>query len=211
MLSVALLVALSSAPGFTFHVPKLVDTLDVPGETWAAGTPVSLRIYRSREKPENILRDFVQAARQQNLFIPPPSAQSQDLFASQLTALDPEAMLSYTLILQPEPDDTVGVILAVADLGRKQQQPTEHTFPTPPGASAPLVARMEGHEVVSFDVPQQLDAVSFYRSVLTKSGYTEPESGVFRRGGEQLLVRETPTAAAGRKGVVLTRQGAPSP
>lgn len=217
-----LLAALASAPEegtakadeapkrFTWVVPKALETLSIPGESWAHGIPVRMHAVRSGEHPANILRDFVLAARKQGLYFPPREALPTPVVESTLTVLDPRARLSYTVILQPEPDGTCAVILSEADLGRRQKGPEKYFAPLPPGATNPLTTRMEGFETLSFDVgPGGSDPLAFFRTELPRAGFVEVEPLIFRKADVELALRIlTPREGRKQTGVVIIRRSA---
>lgn len=203
-----------AAPHFQWTIPRAVETLDVPGESWAEGVPVRMQVVKSRERPEQILKDFLQAALAQGLHVPPPSRLPRSESQAKLTAYDPRTGIAHTVLLQPEPDGSVAVILANADMSRRQPKGKGALFlPLPPGALNPLQSRTEGAETLAFDLPAQgADPLEFYASELPRAGYQQTEPNVFRRGGEELFIRAIPPKPGQQnRGVVVIRRQAELP
>lgn len=197
-----------AAPGtFQWTIPRVLEVLDVPGETWAEGIPVRIHAVRSAERPEQILKDFLAAARAQGLHVPPPEALPPTESKAKLTAYDPRTGIAHTVLLQPE-GDSCAVLLADADMSRWQPAGGEAFAPLPPGASAPLVTRAEGFETMSFELPTTgADPLAFYRSELPRAGFQQVEADLFRGGGVELRVRVTePRKGGGARSVILLRQ-----
>lgn len=219
--ALVLLSALAAAPVdagvekpevFQWEVPGVVEVLTVPGETWSQGIPVQLYVFRSKENPEVILRDFVQAARKQGLYLAPKEKLPRGGPEVSLTALDPRTEISYTVTLQRE-GESVAVLIAAADLSRRQKvSGNEVDLPLPPGATRVLSTQLESYETVSFELPDGSDPLPFFREVLPRAGFTESESRIFRRGNEELSIRVVPPRTGQKHtGVVIIRRTAAPP
>ncbi len=100
---------------FTWDVPKVIEEIEVPGLMRADGIPVKLRSVKSAERPEVILQHLVDRFEAWGFYIPPK--RTQWLREPQLTALDTERLISYTFIIQTNPDGTTTVVLGEANLG----------------------------------------------------------------------------------------------
>lgn len=195
---------------FTWDVPKVLETIEVPGVIKSDGVPVKLRSVRSAERPEVILQHLVNRFEAWGFYIPPDRHRTQLTQEPQLTALDTERFISYTFVLQPNPDGTTTVVLGEANLAQREagQAPSVPVFP---GAQGLVSSDVEVAHVVSYQVAvskQPADVAGFYRKELSQQGYTETERNLYRKGSEELTV----SVGAPREGnvsVVVTRRTSP--
>jgi hypothetical protein len=175
---------------FSWDVPKVLETVEVPGLMQADGIPVKLRSVKSAERPEIILQHMVDRFEAWGFYIPPK--RPQWFKDPQLTALDTERLISYTFIIQPNPDGTTTVILGEANLGLRQEQQLPSTLaPVFPGAKDVMNTDVEVARTLSYRVPAATsspDVEGFYRKSLTQDGYTETAPNTYRKDNEELLV-----------------------
>lgn len=192
---------------FSWDVPKVLETVDVPGVMNANGIPVKLRSVKSAERPEVILQHLVDRFEAWNFYIPPSKDRTQWLKEPQLTALDTERLISYTFFLQSNPDGTTTVVLGEANLGQRQQK-TSPIAPVFPGAKEVMSSHLEVARSLSYLVPAARtspDVQGFYRKELTRAGYTEVEPDTYRRGTEELQVTVRPAKGGHLSVIVLSR------
>jgi hypothetical protein len=198
-------VASAQRPTFTWDVPRVVESVDVPGVMRADGIPVKLRSVRSAEKPEIIVQHLVRRFEAAGFYIPPDRHRTQRLAEPQLTALDTDRLISYTFILQPNPDGTTTVVLGEANLAlaRKEQS----TFvPVFPGGTDVMQSEMEGARSLTYTVTADQGKVrEFYLTELRGAGFTETSPGIWNRSGEELRVAMRP-GSAGRVVVIIMRR-----
>lgn len=194
---------------FTWDVPKVIETVEVPGIMKSDGVPVKLRSVKSAERPEIILQHMVKRFDDWGFYIPP--TRTQWLKESQLTALDTEQMISYTFIIQPNPDGSTTVVLGEANLGQWQSQVMPAPSPIAPvfpEATDVVNSDLEVARTVSYLVPAAKstpDVQGFYRKVLKEDGYTEVEPNTYRKGNEELLVTVQPAKGAQLSVMVIRR------
>jgi hypothetical protein len=191
---------------FTWDVPKMLDVVEVPGVMMADGYPVQIRAVRSAEKPQVLLQHMVDRFEAWGFYIPPN--QKQIFREPQITALDVEKLISYTVIFQPNPDGTTTLLLGEANFSRP---PGKHSPVAPlfAGAASVMHTDMEGTRTVTYVVSAKAAEVEeFYRKELPKGGFNETEPNLYRNGSEELqvLVRST---KADQTTVVIMRRGAP--
>ncbi|WP_375742462.1 hypothetical protein NR800_25720 [Corallococcus interemptor] len=175
---------------FTWDIPKTVSVVDVPGQVDANGVPVKLLAVRSKEKAQVILQSVVDRFLSWGFVVPEAYKQPQLLREPMVTAIDTRNFISYTAILQVNPDDTTTVFLGQANLGAaKPPQPAG--LPVFPGGSGVLTAQTEGAHTVSYSVPGKTtaDVEAFYREVLTKAGFKEIEPRVFKSSTEEVSLK----------------------
>jgi hypothetical protein len=194
---------------FQWDVPGLIQWVDSAGVQVSDGVPISLQMARSKEPLEVLLQHFANAFQKAGFFIPPDREQIQAFREPQLTALDPEKLVSYTVIFQPNPDNTVTLILGTSDLShyRPWNNMELGWAPLPPGAQVLVRTEMEGGQNAVFTVSSSQDQVmGFYRGALKEAGFVEDDPGQFRRGTETISIYFQ--NQAGKLSVSLThRQG----
>ncbi|ATB31964.1 hypothetical protein [Melittangium boletus] len=197
--------ALAQRPTFTWDVPRVLETVDVPDIIRADGIPVKLRSVKSAEKPQVILQHLVDRFEAAGFYIPPDEHRTQRLKEPQLTALDTDRLISYTFFLQPNPDGTTSVLLGEANLAQARREQT--TFaPVYAGAQELMQSEMEGARALSYTVEAEPAKVSeFYVEELRTAGFSETEEGLWRRGTEELQIGVRP-AAPGKVVVVILRR-----
>ncbi|RKG79824.1 hypothetical protein D7W79_09345 [Corallococcus exercitus] len=185
---------------FTWDIPKTVSVVDVPGQVDANGVPVKLLAVRSKEKAQVILQSVVDRWLSWGFVVPEAYKQPQLLREPMVTGIDTRNFISYTAILQVNPDGTTTVFLGEANLGAaKAPQPAG--LPVFPGGSRVLTAETEGARTVSYSVPGKTTAEveAFYREALTKAGFKEIQPRVFKSSTEEVslnlgVTKEGPVA-----------------
>jgi hypothetical protein len=173
---------------FTWDVPKVIESIEVPGIMKSDGIPVKLRSVKSAERPEVILQHMVDRFEEFGFYI--PAKRSQWFQEPQLTALDTERLISYTFIIQPNPDGSTTVVLGEANLGLWQKEQST-IAPVFPGAQDVMNSNLEIARTLSYRVPvtdKPPDVESFYRGMLTQQGYTEAEPHIYRKGTDEMQV-----------------------
>lgn len=204
-------------PPFNWKVPGLLAWVDSDGPMMANGVPVLIQLARSSRPVEELGPYFVRHFEQSGLFVPPANEQVAFTREPQLTALDPTRMVSYTVILQANPDKTTSVILGTANVGAWKPVRGSELLgwaPMMPGGEHLLRTDAEGQSSAAYDVDATPDKVrAFYKDALTKAGYTAlpNEEGNYRRGAELIRVRARPDdvdmgGQPGRTMVWLIRQ-----
>ncbi|MFL5352208.1 hypothetical protein [Archangium sp.] len=175
-------------------VPRVLEAIDVPGRTEALGMPVSMHAVRSGEKVEALELHFRRQFQEAGLFLPPPQDVVPLTREVQVTGLDPDTYIAYTVFLQPNPDGTTTVILTEAFLAERRRMEKEDAFaPVMPGAHGVLQTRTESTAVLQYSVkagPEE--AHRFHVQALAREGYREVEPGVFQHGADVLRVRARP-------------------
>jgi len=190
---------------FTWDVPEVVGVVDVTGEVIAQGIPVKMSAVRSKARPETILQHLVDRFLVWGLYVPAMAKQPQLLSEPMITAIDTRAFVSYTAILQPNPDGTTTVFLGQADFTRGSS-PASTLAPVYPGAKGLLHSRMEGARTLVYSVvAKAADVEVFYRGALAQAGFEEVAPLVFQSSQDVLQVRHSP-AKDGALSVVVVRR-----
>ncbi|MBX7102241.1 MAG: hypothetical protein K1X89_31280 [Myxococcaceae bacterium] len=199
------LLAAASASGqvpFDWAVPGQTSWVDVTETPGPRGEAMALASATSRLLPVALWEHYLERFTAAGFYVPPPEAQLQVAGALQLTGLDVEREVSYTVLLRALPARRgTRLLLSATSVGPVRR--TSPGAPLVPGASSVLTTRLEGAEVVSYAVAQPPDEVrSFYVQVLPSQGWRATGPGVFALGDRRLEITLQPLSA-GRTGVLL--------
>jgi hypothetical protein len=201
-------VAEPTRPPYRWDVPGLITWVDSAGVQISDGVPMTLQMARSKLAIQDLIQHFATSFEKAGLFIPPGSQQIQALREPQLTALDTERLVAYTVIFQPNPDKTVTLILGTSDLSRYDPTAAQRTVtwaPVPPGSKQLLDTQMEGAQSALFEVSSTKEQVqAFYQQAMKQLRFVEKEPGVFYRGNE--MIRVTLQSKEGQVTISLLRK-----
>ncbi|NTX54981.1 hypothetical protein [Myxococcus sp. CA039A] len=190
---------------FKWEVPGVVGVVEVTQPVLSSGVPVKLSAVRSKARPEDILQALVDRFLLWGLHVPPESRQPQLLREPMITAIDTRAFVSYTAILQPNPDGTTTVFLGQADLSQGPR-PQSNVAPIYPGGAGMMQTDMEGARTLVYSVSAKAaDVEVFYRNELTQAGFEEVEPRVYRSSQDEMQLKLTP-AKDGRLAVIIVRR-----
>lgn len=172
---------------FTWELPHdVVHEVPIDGTTRVDGVPVRLRYLLVKGTPEEIGRHFLQSFKKQGLYIAP-----RQLITRLLTGVDPEAIITYSVVLQPNEAGHTTVILGESrPLDRKAESAG---LPLPPGAGSVPPVQFEGHTVLSFKVSSSVEAVQrFYAQELPLKGWRPGAEREWLSESGRLLVTVRP-------------------
>ncbi|WNG53987.1 hypothetical protein F0U59_03655 [Archangium gephyra] len=192
---------------FAWDVPRVLESVEMPGFMRADGIPVRLRSVKSAEKPQVILQHLVDRFEAAGFYIPPDHHRTQWFQEPQLTALDTDRLISYTFLLQPNPDGSTTVILGEANLGMARREQAAFA-PVFPGGKDVMQSEMEGARTMTYLAQTEPEKVrDFYLKELSGAGFSETSMGTWRRGGEELRVSVRPVKE-GQVAVIVLRRNA---
>lgn len=166
--------------------PQTLHEVPIEGTTHVGGVPVRLRYLLVKGTPEELGRHFLASFKKQGLYIAP-----RQLITRLLTGVDPEAIITYSVVLQPNEAGHTTVILGEArPLDRK---PMAGGLPLPPGAQDAIPVQFEGRAVSSFKVKGPAASVQqFYGRELPLRGWRPEGENEWLRPNEQLRVTLRP-------------------
>lgn len=184
----------------TWDVPDAFEAVDVPGRTVVGGVPVAMHAVRSRQDAVSLQRHFRAEFKRAGLWLGPMTQLTRHL---QVTGLDVDTLVAYSVFLQSNPDRTTTVILSETFIGEQAAQ-GELTFaPVMPAARSVMVARTEGVLLGTYRVKASAAEVrGFYAETMRKAGWSLAAPDRFERGAE--LVQLTAVAKGGECVVTLS-------
>jgi hypothetical protein len=202
----------AGAPRFAWPRFQVLEYVESSEIIEAGGIPVALRAVRVKERLPEVVQRLADAFRDGGLLIPPGPEQPQLASgAVMLTAVDMFKRLTYTAIVQPQPDGTTSLYLGEANHMLRREPVAAGDFaPLPPGASQVLRVGGESSRTMAFHVPLSGEDVdAFYTRALAQHGWQRvaEESGSFTRSGEELRVVHEPGAGGLRAVVLVYRRG----
>jgi hypothetical protein len=193
---------------YRWNVPDLQYYVDVPAVQVVNGLPVRFSAAVSKANPDFLVKYYVDEFNKAGLYIPPADEQLQMAPpAFQLTALDTDNLISYTVILQVIGEKQTNVIMGQGYLESwlRRKPPSADFAPLFPQSENVVRSKGEGIDMLQYTTAAEPPAVyAFYDDVMKKAGYTLAESGVFVKGNERIQLR---VAKANRKtGVLLQKR-----
>lgn len=174
--------ALPALP-FTWEFPpNTVHEVPIDGTTLVNGIPVRLRYLLVKGSPEGIGRHFLESFKKQGLYVAP-----RQLITKLLTGVDPQAVITYSVVIQPNTAELTTVILGESrPLDRKA---VVAGLPVPAGAGEPVPVQFEGNTVLSFRLAQApAELQTFYARELPLRGWRPGAPGEWLKGDERLTV-----------------------
>lgn len=191
------LVALTATP------PPSVDPFlkDVPGVTASPTSAVSTKVdgilvvqrsLRSDRSPEELKEFFGAAFEKAGFYIAPDQDKLTPQLGVQISGLDTENLLSYTALLQPSGNKGTTIVLAVANLGKKDA-PKNPIGPVYPGAVSITMYNLESMKAMTYrtdGTPAEIK--TFYRDTLTAAGFKEGEPNTYVKGNQQFAITVSP-------------------
>lgn len=188
---------LSLAPKkFSWDIPQIVERVEVPGVMESEGLPMKLHAVRSKLRRDLLMEHVYRSFENANLYIAPYQPQvSSD---PQLTGLDTDRMVAFTVFFQANPDGSTTAILAESHLAERREN-QRFFAPVHPSAQAPLETKVEGARTLTYGiiVPEK-EVYRFYKEMLPKLGFTEEPGMKFRRGDRQITVHYSARAEGAR-------------
>ncbi|MHB8873986.1 MAG: hypothetical protein ACYC8T_09905 [Myxococcaceae bacterium] len=195
---------------YIWEVPAQVGAVDVQAVQVVNGLPVRFSAAVSAQDVPTLLEYYTRAFQKAGLFLPPAAEQvnlGERVF--QLTGLDTDSLISYTVVLQPVAEKRTNVIMGQGYLTQwlERKAPGADIAPLPAGAESVVRTHSEGVELLQFTTGATAGELKgFYQDVLTRSGYAEAGGGVFTRGRESLKVSIGQARNAPGRAVMIERR-----
>ena len=204
---------------YRWQVPDLHSWVEVPTVQVVNGLPVRFSAAMSRHDIPYLMDFYAKEFMRAGLYIPPPEdAKALNLGDRffQLTGLDTDNLISYTVMFQQVDRNMTTVIMSQGYLQewlKKKRDASPGDF-APLAPAATLVVRSHAEDVDIITYSTQItpaDVMAFYRDTLGKAGFLQgSEPGIFERAGEQIKVRarkdERPRVAGSQTAVMLERR-----
>lgn len=192
--------AIAATPDFLRDVPALASRISEADTTEVSGVPVRTRTCVSRQTPLYLKQHFTEAFLKAGLYLSKEAMAMQMAKGEQVTGLDVDTRISYTVLLQPGARGTT-IVLGEAFLGSKPATPKDSFAPVFPGAGPVTTATFESVRTLSYPVRASPERVrEFYRSRLLQAGYKEEAPMVFVSSSQRLTIH---VSASGQEQAVF--------
>jgi hypothetical protein len=193
VVAACLFAAAAQADFFDEPVPGAVAPPTAPTTTTLDGVRMTMVTAVSKKSADELKAHYTAVFQRTGLYM---ADEVKDLDIGnnkQVTALDADRMLSYTVVFQPGKGTTT-VILSIAELARPPKPIAQSFAPVMPGATEVSAAQLEQMETMSYSVPATPhDIKVFYREQLKKMGYVEQgQDLLFTKGGETISLMVSP-------------------
>lgn len=179
----------------TAQVPGRVTPATAAVKTSVQSIPVVQRSVTSTMKPLDLRNHFLGVFKKQGLYLAPEAEKMKPETGEQVTGLDTENLISYTVWIQPSGSYST-VVIAGADIAKPGPvtQGTDAIGPVFPNAWNLTSYRMEAVQGMTYachGTPAEIKR--FYRAELvTKQGYSETEDLVFVKGNTRTWISIAP-------------------
>ncbi|MBX5480574.1 MAG: hypothetical protein IRZ16_01815 [Myxococcaceae bacterium] len=189
---------------FRWDIPDPIQVVEVPEIVRANGHDVRLAAAVSKRRPQEVAQFYMDLFQRAGLYVAWPESQRSSTIYPQLTGLDTEHLVSYTVILQPNADGTTTIVFGTTDLSKPTLAQKDDFLPLFPGAKGAFRTSTEGMRTITYSVSASGDEVAdYYREVLGAEGYVEKPEGTFVR--DDVRIRLLTAASPGGTRVLLTR------
>lgn len=192
---------------FSEPVPGALAPPTAPSTTDLDGVKVKMSTAASKKSIPELKAHYRARFAQLGLFLDDGVNQVELPNSDHVTALDPDRMISWTVLLKPNAQGIVTVMLTSSELARKP--PTTPPFaPLMPNATDLVRSDVEFMEAFTYQVPATpLEIATFYRVHFKTAGYQEVSDLAFARGNERIVLTISPGLST--RGVMLVRETTP--
>lgn len=177
------------------QVPGRVTPPTAASKTTVQSIPVVQRNVTTTMKPLDVKKHFLGVFKQRGLYVAPEGEKMKPETGEQITGLDTENLVSYTVWIQPSGSQST-VVIAGAEVARPGPvtQGTDAVGPVFPNGWNLTSYRMEAVQGMTYScqgTPAEIKR--FYREELvTKQGYAETEDLVFVKGHTRMWISIAP-------------------
>ncbi len=176
------LASLALAYNFPDRVPMQTGEVEVPGDIKAGSATVKLHAFTSTDTYSNLVKYFADQFVHAGLFIPPIPKKRRHKYEPQLSALDPQTLRSYSVLLIKNRNRTVTIVEGVADLRPRTDASADTFVPVTPDAQNVVTSETEGSRMLGYETRLSgAEVLDFYKTVLGKAGWVLQKTGEFRK------------------------------
>ncbi len=184
--------ALASNP-FGKDVPGAVSKPTLPEKTVVDGVTIETSTLVSSKDVATLKAHFRAQFARGGLYLAEETEAMKLKLGEQVTGLDTENLISYTVFLQPSGKNATTVIVSSANLGKRAPQPAPAFAPVYPGSGSVTSSQLEWMKSMSYATtatPAEIRA--FYREKLVAQGYEPLPDDEFVKGAERIVLTVAP-------------------
>ncbi len=195
-LAATLLIALAgsaSANPFVEGIPGAVSKPALSQKTVVDGVTIETSTLVSRKDVATLKAYFRSRFMKSGLYLAAEAEAMKLELGEQVTGLDTENLISYTVFLQPSGKDATTVIVSSANLGKRETQVAPAFAPVYPGSGPVTSTRLEWMKSMSYaTTATPAEIRSFYREKLAAQGYEPRPDDEFIKGAERIALTVAP-------------------
>jgi hypothetical protein len=183
----------ASANPFAKDVPGAVSKPTLAEKTVVDGVIIETSTVVSSKDVATLKAHFRAQFNRSGLYIAEETEEMKLKLGEQVTGLDTENLISYTVILQPSGKSATTVILSSANLGKRENKPAMAFAPVYPGSGPVTNTQLEWMKSMSYSTtatPAEIRA--FYRQKFAAQGYEARPDDEFVRGTERIALTVAP-------------------
>lgn len=183
----------ASANPFVRDVPGAVSQPTQAEKLVVDGVVIETSTLVSTKDVATLKAHFRALFTRRGLYLAEETAEMKLKLGDQVTGLDPENLVSYTVIMQPSGKNATTLIVSSAELAKRQQKAAQAFAPVYPGSGPVTSTQLEWMKSMSYPTaatPAEVRA--FYREKLTAQGYAPGPDDDFIKDAERIALTVAP-------------------
>lgn len=183
----------ASANPFVKDVPGAVSQPTQAEKMVVDGVVIETTTLVSSKDVATLKAHFRALFTRRGLYLAEETAEMKLKLGDQVTGLDPDNLVSYTVIMQPSGQNATTLIVSSAELAKRQQKAAQAFAPVYPGSGPVTSTQLEWMKSMSYTTtatPAEVRA--FYREKLAAQGYTPGPDDEFIKGAERIALTVAP-------------------
>ncbi|WP_426751150.1 hypothetical protein [Myxococcus sp. Y35] len=183
----------ASANAFVKDVPGAISKPTLAEKTVVDGVVIETSTLVSNKDVATLKAHFRELFIRRGLYLSEATAEMKLQLGEQVTGLDTDNLISYTVILQPSGKNATTLIVSSAELGKRQQKSVPAFAPVYPGSGPVTSTQLEWMKSMSYPTtatPAEVRA--FYREKLAAQGYAPGPDDTFIKGTERIALTVAP-------------------
>ena len=183
----------ASSNPYARDVPGQVSKPTVPEKTVVDGVTIESSTLVSNKDVATLKAHFRRLFVRDGLYIAEETEAMKMKLGDQVTGLDTDNLISYTILLQRSGPDATTVIVSSANLGKRETKNVPAFAPVYPGSGPVMTTQLEWMKTMNYATPATPAEVrAFYREKLTAQGYEARPDDEFVKGTERIALTVAP-------------------
>ncbi|WP_164018538.1 hypothetical protein [Pyxidicoccus trucidator] len=182
-----------SANPFVKDVPGAVSKPTLAEKTVVDGVTIEASTLVSSKDVATLKAHFRARFARSGLYLAEETKELKLKLGEQVTGLDTENLISYTVLLQPSGKNATTVIVSSANLGKRETLAAPAFVPIYPGSGPVTSTQMEWMKSMSYaTTATPAEVRAFYREKLAMQGYELRSDDEFVKGAERIALTVAP-------------------
>jgi hypothetical protein len=182
-----------AANPFVKDVPGAVSKPTLPEKTVVDGVTIETSTLVSSKDVATLKAHFRAQFGRSGLYLAEETEELKMKLGEQVTGLDTENLISYTVLLQPSGKNATTVIVSSANLGKRETKAVPAFAPVYPGSGSVTSTQLEWMKSMNYATtatPAEIRA--FYREKFAALGYELRPDDEFVKGTERIALTVAP-------------------